>query len=47
MIYAVKLAKRFLTAKAWEGFVTIPWGPLDSANTDEKIAEYIRANAAT
>ena len=47
MIYAVKLAKRFVTAKAWEGFVIRPWGPLGAANTDEEIAEYVRTYAAT
>ena len=47
MVYAIKLVKRFATAKAWKGFVIRPWGPLDMANTDEEIVEYIRTYSAT
>jgi len=42
VVAAVKLAKRFVTAQAWKGFVSTPWEPLASANTDEKIVQYIR-----
>ena len=42
MVAAIKLAKRFTTARAWEGFIGTPWGPLGSANTDEEIAQYAR-----
>ena len=46
-VTAVKEAKRFVTAKAWEGFVIAPWDPLASANTDEAIAQYVRKYAST
>jgi len=45
MVTATKLAKRFFTAQAWQGFVSTPWEPLGSANTDEKIAQYARNHA--
>ena len=47
MVAAVKTAKRFITAKAWQGVVIAPWGPLASANTDEEIAQYARDHAST
>ena len=36
-----------MTAKAWQGFVIAPWGPLASANTDEEIAQYARDHSST
>ena len=42
VVAAVKLAKRFVTAQAWKGFVSTPWEPLASANTDEEIVQYIK-----
>jgi len=47
MVVAVKLVKRFITARAWDGFVGTPWGPLGSANTDEEIAQYARNYSST
>ena len=47
MVAAVKVAKRFITAKAWQGFIVAPWEPLASANTDEEIAQYARNYAST
>ena len=47
MVAAIKEAKRFVTAKAWEGFVIAPWEPLASASTDEEIAQYVRDYAST
>jgi len=42
MVAAVKVAKRFIAARAWQGFVSTPWEPLASANTDEEITQYVR-----
>ena len=47
MVSAIKLAKRFTTAQAWQGFITTPWEPLGSANTDEEIARYARDQSST
>ena len=47
MVAAIKLARRFTTARAWEGFIDTPWEPLGSANTDEEIAEYARNHSST
>ena len=47
MVAATREAKRFITAKALEGFVIAPWNPLASANTDEEIAQYTRKYAST
>ena len=47
MVAAIKEAKRFVTAKAWEGFVIAPWEPLASASTDEEIVQYVRDYAST
>jgi len=46
VVAAVKLAKRFVTAQAWKGFVSTPWEPLASANTDEEIVQYIRDHSS-
>ena len=47
MVVAIKLAKRFTTARAWQGFIGPAWGPLDSANTDEEIVQYARDHSST
>ena len=47
MVAAIKGAKRFATAKAWEGYIIAPWEPLASANTDEEIAQYARKYSST
>ena len=47
IVAAVKVAKRFITAEAWRGFVIAPWEPLASANTDEEIVQYARKYAST
>ena len=46
IVAAVKLAKRFTTARAWEGFIGTPWEPLGYANTDEEIAQYARNHSS-
>ena len=46
VVAAVKVAKRFMTAQAWRGFVIDAWDPLASANTDEEIAQYARDHAS-
>ena len=47
VVAAVKAAKRFMSAQAWRGFAITPWEPLESANTDEEIAQYARDHAGT
>ena len=47
MVTGVKLAKRFATAKSWQGFIGAPWEPLGSANTDDEVAQYVRKYATT
>ena len=42
IVAGFKLAKRFTTARAWEGFIGAPWEPLESAETDEEITQYAR-----
>ena len=46
MVAAIKLAKRFVTAQAWQGFIDTPWEPLASAITDEEITKYARNYAS-
>ena len=46
VVAAVKLAKRFVTAQAWKGFIGTPWEPLASANTDEEIVQYVRDHSS-
>ena len=46
MVAAVKEAKRFVTAEAWEGYIIAPWEPLASATTDEEIVQYVRKYAS-
>ncbi|KAK0466203.1 aryl-alcohol oxidase [Desarmillaria tabescens] len=47
MIEAVKSAKRFLSAPAWEGYVLEAYGGLVNATTDEALEEYVRENVGT
>jgi len=47
VVAAVKLARRFISAQAWKGFVIAPWEPLASANTDEEIVQYVRTYGST
>ena len=47
IVAAIKLARRFTTAQAWQGFVGTPWEPLASANTDEEIVQYARNYSST
>ena len=47
IVAAIKVAKRFMTARAWRGFVIGPSEPLASANTDEEIAQYARNYGST
>jgi len=44
MVAAIKLAKRFVTAQALQGFVGAPWIPV---NTDEEIIQYARDHSST
>lgn len=44
---AVKSAKKFLAAKAWDGYVLEPFGDLAKANTDAEVEAYVRNNTAT
>ena len=46
IVAAVKAVKRFITAEAWQGFVTDAWEPLASANTDEELTRYARDHAS-
>jgi len=46
IVAAIKLAKQFVTAEAWKGFVGALWGDLASANTDEEIIQYARNYAS-
>ena len=46
IVAGFKLAKRFTTARAWEGFIGTPWEPLGSAETDEEIAQYARNHSS-
>lgn len=43
----MKAIKRFVAAKAWNGYVIAPVGALANANTDAQIEAYVRANGAT
>ncbi|KDQ32953.1 hypothetical protein PLEOSDRAFT_1032666 [Pleurotus ostreatus PC15] len=43
----VKMAKRFVGAAAWSGWVTGPAGDLAQANSDEEIDEYVRRNSGS
>ena len=47
IVVAIKVAKRFMAAQAWREFAIAPWEPLESANTDEEIAQYARNYAST
>ncbi len=47
MVEAVKSAKRFLSAPAWEGYVLEAYGGLVNATTDEALEEYVRENSGT
>ncbi|TDL15491.1 aryl-alcohol-oxidase from pleurotus Eryingii [Rickenella mellea] len=46
-IEGVKMAQRFVAAKAWDGFILEPFGAYANATTDEKIEEYLRSTALT
>ena len=42
IVAALKAAQRFVTAKAWEGFVIGAWEQPTSASTDEEFIQYAR-----
>ena len=42
IVAALKAAQRFVTAKAWEGFVLGAWEQPTSASTDEEFVQYAR-----
>jgi choline dehydrogenase-like flavoprotein len=44
---AVRTAQRFLSAPAWQGYVTTPVGALANVTTDAALESYIRSGAAT
>lgn len=47
MVEAVKAAKRFISAKAWTGYIQGAFGELATANTDAQLEQYVKNNAAT
>ena len=47
IIAALKAAQRFLTAKAWEGFVLGAWEQPTSTSTDEEFVQYARNLSST
>jgi len=47
MVESVKAARRFLAAKAWNGYVLAPFGDLATANTDAQLEAYVRKHAGT
>ena len=47
ILTAAKANKLFTTARAWRGFVIVPWEPLVSANADEEISQYARNRTST
>ncbi|KAG6865276.1 hypothetical protein C0991_003736, partial [Blastosporella zonata] len=44
---AVKSARKFLDAPAWEGYVLRPFGMLANATTDVLLDSYIRSSTGT
>lgn len=44
---AVKAAKRFVSAPAFQNYIVEPLGSLATADTDEEIEEYVRSNSGT
>lgn len=47
MVEAIKQARRFLSASAWDGYVVSETSYLSAAQTDEQIAEYARNFTST
>ena len=46
IVAALKAAQRFVTAKAWEGFVIGAWQQPTSASTDEEFVQYARNHSS-
>jgi len=46
-IEGVKLAQKFVSAKAWDGFILEPFGDYANVITDEEIEAYLRLTALT
>lgn len=44
---SIKAIKRFVSAKAWAGFVIAPFGGLANTNTDAQIDAYVKNSGAT
>ncbi|KAF9458890.1 aryl-alcohol-oxidase from pleurotus Eryingii [Collybia nuda] len=47
LVEAVKAAKRFVAAKAWNGYIKDAVGGLETTNTDKEIEAYVRENTNT
>ncbi|KAF9458550.1 aryl-alcohol-oxidase from pleurotus Eryingii [Collybia nuda] len=47
MRHAARSAQRFVSARAWEGYILAPFGDLANATTDAELDAYIRANTAS
>ncbi|KAF9458889.1 aryl-alcohol oxidase [Collybia nuda] len=47
LVEAVKAAKRFVSAKAWKGYIQDAVGGLETAKTDKQIEAYVRENTNT
>jgi hypothetical protein len=47
MVYAVKLANKFLSGKAWKGFINGRYGDqFAAAKTDAQLLQYVRDKSA-
>jgi choline dehydrogenase-like flavoprotein len=47
MVEAIKAAKHFLTAPAWDGYIIRPNGGLENITSDEQLADYVRTTGGT
>ncbi|KAF8873117.1 aryl-alcohol-oxidase from pleurotus Eryingii [Infundibulicybe gibba] len=47
MVEAVKALRRFLKAKAWQGYILQPFGTLGAANSDDEIKSAVRQGVVT
>jgi hypothetical protein len=47
LVESVKAAKRFVAAKAWDGYVISAFGELGKATTDDQIKAYVRNTGNT
>ena len=47
LLAAVKAARRFVTAKFWDGYILDTFGPISTAESDEDIIAALRQTAVT